>query len=124
MIQRLIENATQLFLLLVLAPLVTGVIRTLKARLQTRRGPGILQPYRDLRKLFGTAFDEYAARVPLFFPAFTDTSSESASAPASPASGFSWAQYRRNREYQALIGTIAGLGIVGLRMWIRARFGY
>jgi protein-S-isoprenylcysteine O-methyltransferase Ste14 len=78
----------------------------------------------DLRKLFGTAFDEYAARVPLFFPAFTDTSSESASAQASPASGFSWAQYRRNREYQALIGTIAGLGIVGLRMWIRARFGY
>jgi formate hydrogenlyase subunit 4 len=39
MIQRLIENATQLFLLLALAPLVTGVIRTLKARLQTRRGP-------------------------------------------------------------------------------------
>ena len=53
MIQRLIENVTQLFLLLALAPLVTGVIRTLKARLQTRRGPGILQPYRDLRKLFG-----------------------------------------------------------------------
>jgi formate hydrogenlyase subunit 4 len=53
MIQRLIENATQLFLLLALAPLVTGVIRTLKARLQTRRGPCILQPYRDLRKLFG-----------------------------------------------------------------------
>ena len=52
MIQRLIENATQLFLLLALAPLVTGVIRTLKARLQTRRGPSILQPYRDLNKLF------------------------------------------------------------------------
>ena len=46
------ENAAQLFLLLVLSPLVTGVIRTLKARLQTRRGPGILQPYRDLQKLF------------------------------------------------------------------------
>ena len=27
-------------------------IRTLKARLQTRRGPGIFQPYRDLGKLF------------------------------------------------------------------------
>jgi len=52
MIQQLIENATQLFLLLALAPLVTGVIRTLKARLQTRRGPGIFQPYRDLFKLF------------------------------------------------------------------------
>ena len=37
MIERLIENAAQFFLLLALAPLVTGVIRTLKARLQTRR---------------------------------------------------------------------------------------
>lgn len=52
MMERLIENAAQLFLLLALSPLVTGVIRTLKARLQTRRGPGILQPYRDLLKLF------------------------------------------------------------------------
>ena len=52
-LERLIESAAQLLLLLALAPLVTGVIRTLKARLQSRRGPGILQPYRDLRKLFG-----------------------------------------------------------------------
>lgn len=43
----------QLLLLLVVSPLVGGVIKTLKARLQTRRGPGILQPYRDLNKLFG-----------------------------------------------------------------------
>jgi formate hydrogenlyase subunit 4 len=42
----------QLILLLGIAPLVTGVIKTLKARLQIRRGPGILQPYRDLNKLF------------------------------------------------------------------------
>ncbi len=36
---------------LMLAPLVTGFNRTLKARVQTRRGPGLLQPYRDLYKL-------------------------------------------------------------------------
>src|SRR5947209_19812747 len=42
----------QLLLLLAIAPLVTGVIRTLKARLQIRRGPGILQPYQELAKLF------------------------------------------------------------------------
>jgi formate hydrogenlyase subunit 4 len=42
----------QLLLLLTVAPLVSGLIRTLKARLQIRRGPGILQPYRDLYKLF------------------------------------------------------------------------
>lgn len=37
--------------ILLLAPLITGFSRMLKARLQTRRGPHILQPYRDLYKL-------------------------------------------------------------------------
>jgi formate hydrogenlyase subunit 4 len=41
----------QLALLLVMAPLVTGWIKLWKARLQTRRGPGLLQPYRDIYKL-------------------------------------------------------------------------
>jgi formate hydrogenlyase subunit 4 len=45
--------ALQLVLLLLVAPLVTGVIRTLKARLQIRRGPSILQPYRNIYKLLG-----------------------------------------------------------------------
>ena len=51
-IGRILESLAQLCLLLAIAPLVTGVIRALKARMQTRRGPGILQPYRDLYKLF------------------------------------------------------------------------
>jgi formate hydrogenlyase subunit 4 len=34
-----------------LAPLVMGLIQWLKARLQARQGPSILQPYRDLWKL-------------------------------------------------------------------------
>jgi formate hydrogenlyase subunit 4 len=42
----------QLLLLLAVAPLLSGVIKALKARLQIRRGPGILQPYHDLYKLF------------------------------------------------------------------------
>ncbi len=41
----------QTALLVALGPLVTGVIQKLKARLQCRQGAGILQPYRDLRKL-------------------------------------------------------------------------
>ncbi len=32
------------------APLTAGIIKTVKARLQNRRGPGILQPYYDLAK--------------------------------------------------------------------------
>jgi formate hydrogenlyase subunit 4 len=39
-------------LLVLLGPLVTGVIQKLKARLQRRQGAGVLQPYRDLVKLF------------------------------------------------------------------------
>jgi formate hydrogenlyase subunit 4 len=35
------------------APLLLGVLRTLKARLVGRRGPSPWQPYRDLLKLFG-----------------------------------------------------------------------
>jgi formate hydrogenlyase subunit 4 len=36
-----------------LAPLLPGTIQSVKARLQGRRGPSPLQPYRDLRKLWG-----------------------------------------------------------------------
>jgi protein-S-isoprenylcysteine O-methyltransferase Ste14 len=71
----------------------------------------------DLHARFGALFDAYAAGVPLFFPRFT-------AAPAESAAKFSWEQYRRNREYKALIGAIAGVGVVCLRMWTRARFGY
>ena len=43
--------STQLLLLLAISPLISGFIKTLKARLQTRRGPGVLQTYRDVYKL-------------------------------------------------------------------------
>jgi formate hydrogenlyase subunit 4 len=48
----LTKAGLQLVLLLLVAPLVSGVLKTLKARLQTRRGPNILQSYRDIFKLF------------------------------------------------------------------------
>ncbi len=41
----------QMLLILLLAPLLTGWIRTLKAHMLRRRGPSLLQPYRDLFKL-------------------------------------------------------------------------
>jgi formate hydrogenlyase subunit 4 len=41
----------QTALVLLFSPFITGFSKTLKARLQTRRGPGMLQPYRDLHKL-------------------------------------------------------------------------
>ena len=51
MIGQIFAVLAQSMLILLLAPLITGFSRTLKARLQTRRGPQILQPYRDLYKL-------------------------------------------------------------------------
>ena len=41
----------QLLLVLLIAPLLTGYVRKVKAHLLRRRGPPVLQPYRDLLKL-------------------------------------------------------------------------
>jgi formate hydrogenlyase subunit 4 len=51
MTSALLKVVAQLVLLLMLAPLVSGLIKTLKARLQMRRGPGLLQSYSDIYKL-------------------------------------------------------------------------
>ena len=47
----LLVQGVQMALVLLLAPLLTGFVRKVKARLQRRRGPGLLQPYRDLWRL-------------------------------------------------------------------------
>ncbi|MGD9671458.1 MAG: respiratory chain complex I subunit 1 family protein [Hyphomicrobiaceae bacterium] len=44
-------QGAQMLLVLVLAPLLLGFTRTLKARLLRRRGPPLVQPYRDLLRL-------------------------------------------------------------------------
>jgi protein-S-isoprenylcysteine O-methyltransferase Ste14 len=69
---------------------------------------------RELYEHHGEAFEKYARSVPLFFPRLT---------PAKIASGdaveFSFAQYKKNREYRAAIGFLLVLlvfvGIWGLR---------
>lgn len=48
----LIISLLQLLVVLLLAPLATGIIRKTKARLQNRRGATVVQPYYDLMKLF------------------------------------------------------------------------
>lgn len=52
MITLLAKAGLQLLLLLLIAPFLSGIIKTMKARLQTRRGPTPLQSYRDIFKLF------------------------------------------------------------------------
>ena len=42
----------QAVILLLLTPLFTGISRQIRARMHSRRGPGIWQDYRDIHKLF------------------------------------------------------------------------
>lgn len=65
----------------------------------------------ELRAHYGAAFDDYASRVPLFWPRLTAADSD--------RSAFSWETYRRNREYQAALGTLAGLLLLwGKMLWL------
>jgi formate hydrogenlyase subunit 4 len=52
MSQRILFNLLQVLVVLVFAPLASGVLTRLKERVQSKRGPSIFQPYRDLWKLF------------------------------------------------------------------------
>jgi formate hydrogenlyase subunit 4 len=47
----LLVQGAEMVLVLALAPLLTGFVRKVKARLNRRQGPPLLQPYRDLMKL-------------------------------------------------------------------------
>lgn len=54
---------------------------------------------RELRPRHGPAFDEYVSAVPLFFPRFTP-----AKLSAGSFGDFSFAQYKKNHEWQAAAG--------------------
>ena len=60
----------QTALLLALAPLLTGVVRKLKAWMQSRRGPPVYQPYLDLAKLMrkGSVVSEDASWLSTITP--------------------------------------------------------
>ena len=51
LISYVVVQGAQMLLVLLLAPLLTGFVRKVKAHLLRRRGPSPLQPYRDLLRL-------------------------------------------------------------------------
>ena len=53
----------------------------------------------ELRKKHGATFDTYSSSVPLFFPRLTAPRPQ-----GSAEANFSWRQYQRNHEYQAVFG--------------------
>jgi protein-S-isoprenylcysteine O-methyltransferase Ste14 len=61
-----------------------------------------------LRKEFGEAYAKYASVVPFFFPSWRR-------APET-GEGFRWEFYRKNHEYQAAGGFLAGILFLALKM--------
>lgn len=66
----LLAIVLQTLLLLLLAPLMSGLIKNWKAKLQNRRGPRIWQPYSDIRKFLrkDMVISEHASWVFSFAP--------------------------------------------------------
>jgi formate hydrogenlyase subunit 4 len=52
MVEAAVTQVIAVFTVVLMAPLLKGVIDNLKAKVQSRHGPSILQPYLDLAKLF------------------------------------------------------------------------
>jgi formate hydrogenlyase subunit 4 len=49
---RIIFNVIQVLVVMVFAPLIKGILNRIKENIQSKRGPSIIQPYRDIWKLF------------------------------------------------------------------------
>jgi len=62
----------------------------------------------ELAREYGEAFREYAARVPLFWPRRPRG--------GAPGAKFSWALYRRNREYNAAVGMAVVVALLAAKM--------
>lgn len=73
--------------------------------------PVMLREAQSLRREYGEAYDRYAETVPLFFPRLGGGSGA--------AQRFSWQLYRKNREYEAALGTAAGLVFLALKLRLR-----
>ena len=61
-----IAGATQLLGGIALAPLLPGLVQHWKARLQGRRGPSPLQPFRELRRLWGKSTVEIEGTTAIY----------------------------------------------------------
>lgn len=66
-------------------------------------------------------FDDYARRVPRLLPRLTPARTEGGSVAGNSAGSFSWALYRRHREYNALMGAAAIYAALVLRLAVLQR---
>ena len=71
---------------------------------------------RELQSRHGTAFDEYARAVPLFFPRLSP-----AKVLEESTGSFSFEQYKKNHEWQAALGFLLLLAALFLIWYFRQR---
>jgi protein-S-isoprenylcysteine O-methyltransferase Ste14 len=69
---------------------------------------------KELHAKHGAAFEEYARAVPLFLPRLT-----AANLPGESLGSFSFAQYKKNHEWQAAVGFLFLLAVLLAICWIR-----
>jgi len=79
-------------------------------------GRTMASEHRLLGELFGERYSAWAAHVPALLPRLSPWR-----AAASEGSSFSWARYRRNREWEAVLGALAGFAFLALKGWLAGR---
>jgi protein-S-isoprenylcysteine O-methyltransferase Ste14 len=80
-------------------------------------GPTVSAEAARLTEQFGHHYVEYCAEVPAFIPRLKSFRRRRGGPTA--ADRFRWSQYERNREWEALLGTAAAFGLLGLKMaWL------
>lgn len=73
--------------------------------------PVMRREERNLRRHFGREYDDYAAAVPLLFPHQKPLKSLPAK--------FEWKRYRKNREFEAALGYLAGVVFLVAKILLR-----
>ena len=68
---------------------------------------------RHLTELFPDVYGEYAANVPFFLPRLTPWRRRGVE--GEEQGGFRWAQYRRNKEWEASLGVLAAFLLLGAK---------
>jgi protein-S-isoprenylcysteine O-methyltransferase Ste14 len=72
--------------------------------------PVIRREEEFLRREFGDAYERYAQSVPILLPRFRK---------GAGVGEFQWKLYRKNREYEALLGYLAAMIFLALKIWLR-----
>jgi protein-S-isoprenylcysteine O-methyltransferase Ste14 len=77
--------------------------------------PTMVSEHELLKQLFGDRYLAYAAAVPAFLPRPSPWRE-----PGMSADGFTFTVYRRNREWEAALGALAGFALLALKGWLVA----